>query len=343
MRRVVFNMRDERPVWSPPAWVTTRLRDALPGDWHLVEIAAPVSGRGDGGGLNDEALAAVRGTEVYLGLGLPRPLLRAALEPPSSLRWIHTGTAGVASLLHPELRAHDITLTNSAGVHGPAMAESVLGMMLFFARGLHHAVRAQQRRTWDTAPFEAADSGIGELAGATLGIIGYGGVGRELARRAGALGMHVLATRRRPEPDPLANVLDGEDSLHRLLAASDVVVVTTPSTPETRGLIGAPELATMRTGAVLINVARGDIVDEDALIATLRAGHLRGAALDVFATEPLPADSALWGLDNVLVLPHVSATTPRFWEREIELILDNLERYLAGRTLRNVVDPDAGY
>jgi phosphoglycerate dehydrogenase-like enzyme len=234
-------------------------------------------------------------------------------------------------------------LTNSAGIHGPAMAESVLGMMLFFARGFDHAVRAQQRRTWDTAPFEAADSGIGELAGATLGIIGYGGVGRELARRAGALGMHVLATRRRPEPDPLANVLDGEDSLHRLLAASDVVVVTTPSTPETRGLIGAPEFATMRTGAVLINVARGDIVDEDALIATLRAGHLRGAALDVFATEPLPADSALWGLDNVLVLPHVSATTPRFWEREIELILDNLERYLAGRTLRNVVDPDAGY
>lgn len=343
MRRVVFNMRDDRPAWSPPAWVTARLRDALPADGELVEVQAAVSGRGDGGGLSDEALDAVRGAEIYLGYGLPRPLLHAALEPPARLRWIHTGAAGVASLLHRELREHDIILTNSAGIHGPAIAETVLGMMLFFARGLDYAVHAQQRGEWDTSAFEAADSGIREIAGATVGIIGYGGIGREIARRAHALGMNVLATRRRPAEDDVAEILSGDDALHRLLAASDFVVVAVPSTPTTQSLIGARELAEMRADGVLINVARGSIVDESALIDALRTRRLRGAALDVFSTEPLPADSPLWSMDNVLILPHVSATTPRFWERELDLILDNLDRYRAGRSLRNTVDLEAGY
>jgi phosphoglycerate dehydrogenase-like enzyme len=344
MRRVVFNMRDERPAWAPPPWVAERLRAALPPGFALVDVQAPVSGRGDGGGVSDEALAAVRGAEVYLGLGLPRELLQAALAPPSELRWIHTGAAGVASLLHPELQAGDVVLTNSAGIHAEPMADSALGMILHFFRGFDHAAAAQRRGAWDAAPFEAPDSGVRELAGAVLGVVGYGGIGRAVARRARALDMRVLALRRGTggsEPD--AMVLHGPGGLNRLLEESDVVVLTVPSTPATRGLLSAPALARMRPGSVLINIARGDVVDEAALAEALRSGRLRGAGLDVFATEPLPPDSPLWRLPNVLITPHVSATSGRFWERQTALITDNLERHAAGDRLRNVVDPQAGY
>jgi phosphoglycerate dehydrogenase-like enzyme len=145
-----------------------------------------------------------------------------------------------------------------------------------------------------------------------------------------------------PDSDNIT-VVHGDGALDRVLSRSDVVVLTTPSTPQTRGLIGAAQLDIMRRGAVLINVARGDVIDEAALIEALRNGRLRGAGLDVFATEPLPVDSPLWHLPNVLITPHVSATTPRFWERQADLILDNLDRYLHGRPLRNVVDVAAGY
>jgi phosphoglycerate dehydrogenase-like enzyme len=352
VRRAVFNMQDERPIWAAPAWVAARLRDALPAGWELVEVRAAVSGRGDGGGTSDEALRAVSGAEIYFGLGLPGDVLRAALQPPARLRWVHTGTAGVASLLHPGMQEHGIVLTNSAGTHAEPMADTVLGMILHFARGFDFAVRAQQHVAWDLAPFEAVDSGIREVAGATLGIIGFGGIGQAVARRARALGMRVLASRRR-EPtagdvggdgsDGGVEVLTGADALDRILAAADVVVITLPSTPATRGMIGAREFRLMRPGAVLVNVARGDIIDEVALIDALQHGRLRGAGLDVFATEPLPPDSPLWRLPNVLITPHVSATTPHFWERQAALMLDNLDRYLHGRPLRNVVDPDAGY
>jgi phosphoglycerate dehydrogenase-like enzyme len=341
MRRAVFNMRDERPVWTPPAAMVDRLREILPADWELIDIAAPVSGRGDGGGVTDEALSAIRGAEIYFGLGLPRELLLAGIEP-QRLRWIHTGAAGVASLLHPELVASDIVLTNSAGIHAGPIAETVLAMMLHFARGIDHAVRAQQQGRWVTDDFEGSDGSVRELAGATLGIVGYGGIGRALARRARALDMRVVALRRTGAQDDVAEMIAGDDALEQLLAISDFVVLTVPATPDTRGMIGARELARFRPGTVLINVARGSVVQEAALVDSLSSGHLR-AGLDVFATEPLSAESPLWGMRNVLITPHVSATSPRYWEREGELIIDNLGRYLAGRELRNVVDTAAGY
>ena len=336
-------MRDERAVWAPPPWVHDVLRAALPYGWSLVDIDAPVSGRGDGGGVSQQALDAISDAEIYFGLGLPRPLLQAAIRDPMRLRWIHTGAAGVASLLHPELSAHNITLTNSAGVHAEPMAETVIAMILHFARGLDYAVRAQTAHEWRTAPFDRLDSGVREVTGATLGIVGLGGIGRAVARRARALGMHVIATRRSSEAVEDVVVLRGENALQQLLSGSDYVVLALPSTAQTQGLIGASELALMREGAVLINVARGNVIDEGALIAALESRRLRGAALDVFGKEPLPADNPLWTLDNVLITPHVSATSPRYWEREAELMLDNLHRYLAGRELRNVVDVSAGY
>jgi phosphoglycerate dehydrogenase-like enzyme len=348
MRRAVFNMRDERPVWAPPADLTRRLRETLPDDWELIEVAAPVSGRGDGGGSSAEAMDAIRGAEIYFGLGLPRDVLAAGLEAPSRLRWIHSGAAGVASLLHPELIESGIVLTNSAGIHAPPIAETAIGMMLYFARGLDHAVHAQQDSAWRPDIWERSDSGVRELAGATLGIVGFGGIGRAVAQRARALGMRVAALRRtRPASNAAdgvdAEMITGQDALGRLLEMSDFIVLAVPATPQTRGMIGAGEIARLRAGAVLINVARGSVIDETALMDALRAGRLRGAGLDVFATEPLPAGSPLWTLPNVLITPHVSATSTRFWEREGELILDNLHRYLTGRDLINVVDTEAGY
>jgi len=226
------------------------------------------------------------------------------------------------------------------------MAETVVAMMLHFARGLDIAVRAQAEGRWLKAPFDRADAPVREVAGSLTGVVGYGGIGREVARRVAALGGNVIATRRRPDAQGPAEAgveVCGPDGLDRLLETSDYVVLAAPATAQTRGLIGARELARMRPDAVLINVARGALVDEAALVDALRSGRIRGAGLDVFAVEPLPDGHPLWGLPNVLITPHVSAYTHRFWEREVALVEENLARYLAGRPLLNLVDKQAGY
>ena len=339
---MVLNFRETRPVWSAPDAVLARIASAFPRDWIVEIVRARADGRGDGGAVSDEALAAVRNAEVYMGFGAPVDILRAASP---TLRWVHTGTAGVGALLYPEMRAADVILTNSAGVHAPPIADTVMGMILHFARGMDHAVHAQARAVWDSAPFERAlDGTIFELAGATLGLIGTGGIGHEVAKRAIALGMRVNAVRRSdaPGPDGVA-MLRGDDALAHLLEGSDVVLVAVPSTGATRGLLDRAALGRLRRNAILINVSRGDVIDEDALATILRTGRIRGAALDVFRTEPLPPESPLWNLSNVLITPHVSGITPRFWEREATLILDNIARYLSSQPLRNVVDKQAGY
>ncbi len=345
-RRAVVHLRDVRPVWSLPPWARQGIASSFGADWDVVFVASPVDGRGDGrGGLARDALDAVRGAEVYFGFGMPAELFEAANEPPAArLRWVHTATAGVASLLYPALIESDVTLTNSAGVHAPAMAETVLAMILHFARGLDFAVRSQAESRWDSAPFEERVGAITEVEGTTLGIVGFGGIGQQLAQRAHALGMQVIALRRSNLPGPAGvEILTGADALERLLRRSDVVVLAVPATPRTHGMIGAAEFAQMKPGALFVNVSRGDLVDEAALIAALMQDRLRGAALDVFRTEPLPDTSPLWKLPNVLITPHVSATSQRFWLREVDLIRDNIARYAAGRGLRNVVDRSHGY
>jgi phosphoglycerate dehydrogenase-like enzyme len=260
------------------------------------------------------------------------------------LRWIHSGSAGVRALLHRELVESDVVLTNSAGVHAPPMAEAVLGMVLHFGRGFDHAVHSQVRREWGKPPFENDGVAAREVQGATLGILGYGGIGQEVAWRARGLGMRVIALRRRPIPaDDGVELLSGADAFEQLLRRSDYLVICAPSTTATSGLLGSAELALLRPGSVLINVARGEVVEEQALVAALRSRHLRGAGLDVFVHEPLPPESELWSLDNVLITPHVSGTTDRFWRREVDLITENVRRYAAGMPLRNQVDKQAGY
>jgi phosphoglycerate dehydrogenase-like enzyme len=340
-RRIVVNLRERRPLWDAPAWALEEIRAALPEEWACVCLAAAADGTGDGGGVAVEVLEAVRGAEVYLGYGIPRELFLAARE---TLRWAHSAAAGVGGSLYPEMMASDVVLTNSAGVHAEPIADTVLAMMLHFARGVDWAVRAQAERRWGKEPFEAADAPIRELSEGTVGLLGLGGIGEAVARRALALGMRVAALRRSGgEGPPGVEVLSGDGALDRLLLRSDYLVVTVPRTGETEGMIGARELARLPRGAVVVNVSRGGIVDETALAEALRAGTLRGAGLDVFATEPLPPSSPLWGLPNALLLPHVSGTSHRFWRRETDLIVANLRRFLSGERLLNTVDKHAGY
>lgn len=343
--KVVLDMRDKRPVWAMPGWAVEEIREALPSDWTLHVVEAPADGSGDGtSGASAGALQAVAGAAAYLGFGIPAEILRAG----ESLRWVHSGAAGVGGSLTPEMLAWPGVFTNSAGIHGPPMAETVLAVILHFARGLDFAVRAQARGRWWKDPFYEADSPVRELGGATVGILGFGGVGREVARRVAPLAGRLLGLVRRErqvarDPETGAELLRGPRGLARLRAESDYLVVTAPETDETRGLVDGGFLGEMKDDAVLVNVSRGSLVDEEALVRALREDRLRGAALDVFREEPLPEESPLWELPNVLLTPHVSAVSRGYWRREVDLITENLRRFLAGEQLRNVVDRGAGY
>ena len=357
-RRAVLDMMDHRPVWAMPDWVPDAIRDALPDGWELVVIDEPTDGSGDGATrVSPGVLEAVREAEIYFGYGIPPELIEAG----PALRWVHSGAAGVGSSLHDGMRASDVVFTNSAGIHAPPMAETVLAMILFFGRGLDRALANQRRGRWSTDPFYDAVTPPRELSRMTVGIVGFGGIGREIARRVCALGGRVIASKRtpaRPGDDALEAVagggrlddrialVHGTEGVDTVLSESDVVVVCAPDTPETRGMIDARAFGQMRPGTLFVNVARGALVDEDALLEALRSGRLRGAGLDVFAREPLPEGHPLWSFDNVLATPHVSAVTQGYWAREAELIVRNLACYLRDAPLadwRNVVDKAAGY
>lgn len=337
----VVDFQDRRPVWTLTPAAADRLRRGVPGGWTLRFVEAHTDGSGDGGArASAEALAAVADADAYMGAGVPLDVLAAG----SRLRWIHSGSGGVSASLLRALEGRDIVFTNSAGTHAPPVAETALAMMLHFARGLDIAVRAQAAGRWERAAYDAADGPVREFADATVGVVGYGGIGSAIGRRAAALGARVLALRRRAAGDDgAAEARAGPEGLAELLRESDYVVLAAPETDETRGMIDADALASMRPDAVLVNVSRGRLVDEDALVEALSEGRLRGAALDVFATEPLPAGHPLWSAPNVLITPHVSAVSGRYWDREVELVLDNARRLEEGRPLRNVVDREAGY
>jgi phosphoglycerate dehydrogenase-like enzyme len=323
-----------------------------------VVVDEETDGSGDGAArVSPTVLEAVRDAKIYFGYGIPAKLLEAG----QGLEWVHSGAAGVGSSLTPAMLDSPVVFTNSAGVHAPPMAETVLAMLLHFWRGLDFAIEAQRGAEWSKEPYYVADAPITEISDATIGIVGFGGIGREVARRVAGLGARVIAAKRRPAQPGEANLetvagggvlgsriemVWGESGLDAVYRESDAIVVCAPDTPETRGMINADALARMKPGAVLVNVARGRLVDEAALVEALREGRIRGAGLDVFSKEPLPADSPLWALPNVVVTPHVSAVTRRFWHRETDLIVRNLDRYTTGVPIEaweNVVDKRAGY
>lgn len=358
MPRAVLDMMDRRPIWAMPTWVPDELRDRLPPDWELVVIEEPTDGSGDGAArLAPGVLDAVGEAEIYFGYGIPEELLQMG----EALEWVHSGAAGVGSSLTPTMVESSVTFTNSAGVHAPPMAETVLAMLLHFGRGLDFAMDSKSRAEWSTEPYYVAGAPLTELSQATVGIIGFGGIGREVARRVASLGARIIAVKRTPARAGEANLKSvagrevlgsriemvwGESGLDAVYRESDAIVVAAPDTPQTRGMVDAEAFARMKENAILVNVARGRLVDETALVEALREGRIRGAGLDVFSEEPLPPEHPLWRLPNVVMTPHVSAVTRLFWRRETDLILRNLDRYMRGEPVEaweNVVDKRAGY
>ena len=266
-------------------------------------------------------------------------LLRDIFTHATRLRWVHSLSAGVEKILFPELVASPAILTNARGVFKRSLAEFVIGAVLYFAKDFRRVIRSQQAGLWQ--PFE-----MEEAHGKTMGIVGYGETGKACAERAHPLGMKILGLRRRPElsrGDPWLEAILGPNDLHRLLAQSDYVVLATPATPQTRRLIGKAEFAVMKPSAVLINVGRGSSVDESAMIDALEQGRLRGAALDVYQTEPLPPGHPLYRSEKVLLSPHCADHTPGFCELDMDFFIQNLHRFLNGQPLENVVDKEAGY
>ena len=273
---------------------------------------------------------------LFLRWGLEQEIFEQLLQDIPNLRWVHSISAGVEHVLSPTLVASDVMLTNASGVFSVPMAETVLAYMLAVVKRLPEFQEQQQRGLWKKLPLK-------ELCGMTVGIVGLGDIGAEVGRLCRAFGMRVLGLRRYPRPSEHAHEVFAPAQLPDLLARSDFVVIATPLTDATRGMIGGAELAAMKPDAWLINIARGAVVDQQALVEALQRGEIGGACLDVFVEEPLPEDSPLWQMDNVILTPHNSWSSPRLEQRAAELFLENLRRYVEGEVLLNVVDKEAGY
>jgi phosphoglycerate dehydrogenase-like enzyme len=288
-----------------------------------------------------DAPAALSQAEVLL-LGAPRdgPALQEAVRGNDRLRWVHSIWAGAgeqlaaAKLTTAELER--VTVTTSAGVHATPLGEFVLFGLLAFAKGLPRLLRDKENRQWDHYAMD-------ELRDRTVLVLGLGGIGREVVRLASGFGMRTIGIKRTPGDVPRLDELHPPERLRELLPRADAVVVTLPRTEATRGLLDREALALLRPHAVFVNVGRGAVVDQDALVEALVEGRLRGAVLDVFAQEPLPAESPLWELPNVLLAPHTAALSVHENERIVELFCENLQRYLRGEELRNRVDPEHYY
>lgn len=269
-----------------------------------------------------------------------------ALARAARLRWLSSVGAGLDGVTTPAMLARGVAVTSASGVHGPNIAEHLMAMILMFTRGWPELFRAQLGRRWEHARKSRSD-GPGELTGKTLLIVGLGRIGEALAARARPFGVRVLGMKHDPSRRHDASVAVDEvlplGALDEALGRADHLCLTLPLTDATHHLIDARRLGRMRPGAFLYNVSRGAVVDEAALVAALRAGQLAGAGLDVFENEPLPAESPLWELGNVILTPHVAGATPRYYERTAALFADNLERFLAARPLANRFDSARGY
>ena len=284
----------------------------------------------------------IAAAEVLYGIPGDSPEgLASAVQRSPGLRWVQATSAGageqVASAGLSEADLRRVAVTSAAGVHAGPLAEFALLGLLAFAKDLPRLLGDQRARRWGHYP-------VGELSGRTLLIVGLGQIGEEVARLAAGFGMRVIGVNRSASSDsPHIDEVRRTSELHECLPAADAIVVSAPLTEETRGLIDAAAIAQLSPGAILVNVGRGGVIDETAMIEALRSGGLAGAALDVFATEPLPADSPLWELPNVLLSPHTAGLSLREDERIVSLFVENLHRYLRGAELHNRVDPELLY
>jgi len=279
-------------------------------------------------------------TGIFVGYSLRAKQLKDAKK----LKWIHSTAAGVAQLMYPELRDSGILVTNPRGIFSVPMAEHTMGLLLALARNFPDALRGQDQAQWAQQALWDKPQRLTELNGKIVLIVGFGSIGREFAKRAKAFDMRVWGVTRSGQGDrALAERIVSSAQLEEVLPDADYVVIAAPETVDTRHLIGAAEIARMKRGARLINVGRGSLLVEAALIQALNSGALGGAALDVMQIEPLPPDSPLWKAPNLFLTPHTSAVSDRLWERETALLMELLEHWFDGREMFNRVDFARGY
>jgi phosphoglycerate dehydrogenase-like enzyme len=283
--------------------------------------------------------AAAEANIIY-NWSLSAALLREVFLLCPHVQWVHTRSAGLDNILFPEILSSPVPLTNGTGVFSPSLGEFALAAILFFAKDLRRMVRNQEAGVWEQ--FD-----ITEITGQTVGIVGYGDIGRAVATRVRSMGMRVLAVKRSGTPiynmDPLVARIYGPDRLREMLPECDYVVVSAPLTPESRGMIDAAAFEAMKRDAVVINVGRGPVIDEAAMVRALSHGRIKGAALDVFDREPLAAGHPFYTLPNVLLSPHCADHTPDWMERAMQFFIDQFERFQKGEPLLNIVDKAKGY
>jgi D-2-hydroxyacid dehydrogenase (NADP+) len=360
--KIVVAIYSDFPLWNYPKEKIPEIEKAL-ATGTVRHLGSP-----------ENLAVELRDADIAFAWRIPREAFVGAQK----LNWVHCSGAGVTGLLFKELVESDCILTNSKGIQAIPISEHVFSLMLAHSRKINQAVRAQLEGKWGRIGLWTEPPELGELFGKTIGIIGFGGIGKEVALRARAFGMRVLAVKRtlgsgagsneptksfqtigRPkcvqgkssslanennrEGELLADEIFGADGLKEVLPQCDYILVSIPHTAATRGMFGEKEFRSMRKGAFFMNVSRGAAVKEEALITALKKGWIGGAGLDVFEKEPLPETSELYRLPNVILTPHVAGASPLYWERVTALFLENLRRFLAGEPLLNLVDKKAGY
>jgi len=314
---------------------------ADPADPQLAMLADLPEKTGIAVGNSLEAFqrAAPDATAIFNWSG-SRALLREVFAMAPKVRWVHSRSAGLDSLLFPELVESPVPLTNGSGVFSPSLGEFALAAILYFAKDFRRMIRNQVAGRWEQ--FD-----IVEISGQTVGIVGYGDIGRAVATRVRAMGMRVLAVKRHGPPlynvDPLVDQIYSPEHRVEMISRCDYIVASAPLTDETRGMIGEAEFAAMKPSAVVINVGRGPVIDEDAMLKALTGGHIKGAGLDVFTHEPLPEGHPFYRLENVLLSPHCADHTADWLDQAMRFFLENFERFRKGEPLRNVVNKKLGY
>jgi phosphoglycerate dehydrogenase-like enzyme len=282
--------------------------------------------------------AAPRDAEVILHWSGPRDMVRSAFLASPNLRWLHSRSAGLDSMLFPELVQSPIPVTNGTGVFSQSLGEFALAVILYFAKDIRRLLRNQEACRWEQYDME-------ELPGQTVGIVAYGDIGRAVASRVHAMGMRVLALKRHApsSPDPWIERFYGPDQLHAMLSECDYVVVAAPLTAETRHMISDDAIAAMKPNAVVINIGRGPVIDQAALVRALAAGKIKGAGLDVFEHEPIPPDDPIFKLPNVLISPHTADHTKDWLNQAMRFFLEQYQRFSNGQPLENIVEKHLGY
>lgn len=326
--KILISIQQPVRQWQIPAEAVAALRSRFP----QIQFVHATSAEQRAEGLTDCDAA-------YTWI-----LESAELTRAPKLRWVHSSAVAVETLCLSELFARGIAVSNTRGVQAVPIAEHVMAVVLALSKRLPFAIENQQQGRWAQNEF------VGErlpwlLRGRTLGLVGVGTIGSEIAKRAEAFGMRVIALRRRPAYGVIGHVerVYGREELDDFLGQCYVLVIAAPLTPETQSLIGAAQFAQLPKGAVVVNVGRARIIDTEALIASLRSGHLGGASLDVFPQEPLPPDHPLWKTPNVILTPHTSGFRQGHWDEVVQLFGDNIERFLTGQPLKYRIEPALGY